>query len=188
MPGRKETSRGVWERYRSTEAPGKDTLQPTWAACRQCRAFQVLSFVSCLSPMLGWTLVMQLSMSHFCSCQWPLTHIPVSNPIKTHGSPSWTLVMSVLYSLLGVPIWGEERRHVLHLIGSLITQQQGLQTSAMAFHWKLHVTLGRIMDPSRKDHKRQFSLGVGFFGDNNPKLGARPSSVGLCFQFLMSGS
>ena len=37
-----------------------------------------------LSPVLGWALVMQLSLSHFCSCKQLLVHIPVSNPSKTH--------------------------------------------------------------------------------------------------------
>jgi hypothetical protein len=45
-----------------------------------------------LSHMLEWTLVMQLSLNHFCSCNSTFTHIHL---IKLIGSPYWTLV--VLY-------------------------------------------------------------------------------------------
>ena len=34
--------------------------------------------------MLGWVLVMQLSLGHFCSCKQSFTRTAVSNPDKTH--------------------------------------------------------------------------------------------------------
>lgn len=54
-----------------------------------------------LSPALGWALVMQLSLGHFCSSVKLLTHIPVINPIKLTGSPGWTSVLSLLWSVVG---------------------------------------------------------------------------------------
>lgn len=54
-----------------------------------------------LSPRLGWG-------SCWYSCFWVISApickpspCPVSNHNKTHGSPSWTLVLSVLWSVMG---------------------------------------------------------------------------------------
>jgi hypothetical protein len=59
------------------------TLQPVELLYVLCSMLQTPSFCE-LSPMLQWPLVMQLCLSHFCSCEVPLTHTPVSNPNKTH--------------------------------------------------------------------------------------------------------
>lgn len=70
---------------RSTKAPGKNI--PNLLSCLQaiqCTAgFQLCE----LPPILRWTLVMQLLLSHFCICKRPYTHIPVSNHHKTHWLP-----------------------------------------------------------------------------------------------------
>lgn len=51
-----------------------------------------------LSLGLGWALVMQLYLVHFCSFKEPHS---LSNPNKTHGSPSWTLEVAVLWLVMG---------------------------------------------------------------------------------------
>lgn len=53
--------------------------------------------------MLGWTLVMWLSLSRFCSYKWPLTQTPVSNLWFTK------LNLGVIHTLvcIGRPIRGE---------------------------------------------------------------------------------
>ena len=88
-----EISRDAWKRFGPTEAPGKDTLRPA----------ELLQAVQCapgsqlreLSPMLGPSLVIQFSLSRFCPCKSVLTHIPVSNPNKAHGSSHCSLVVSL---------------------------------------------------------------------------------------------
>jgi hypothetical protein len=47
---------------------------------------------------MGWSLVIELSLSHFCT--QPLSYIPVSNPVKLISSQNWTLVVSVLCSVV----------------------------------------------------------------------------------------
>jgi hypothetical protein len=60
-----------------------------------------------LSPMLAWALVMQVSLSHFCFCKLPLTHIPVGNPNKTRLFTK--LEFGSMHSLVwhGLWFWGE---------------------------------------------------------------------------------
>lgn len=52
-----------------------------------------------LSPMLGRAWVIQLSLRHSCSCKQPSIFLQVT-PRKLIGSPSWALVVSVLWSIL----------------------------------------------------------------------------------------
>ena len=62
-----ETGQAAWKRFRP-ESLGKDTLQPV-ALPAGCAVSS--RFPSCceLSPMLGWDLMTQLSLNHFCSCK-----------------------------------------------------------------------------------------------------------------------
>ena len=53
--------------------------------------------------MVGWALVMWLSIRHSCSYKYVLTHISVCNPNKTHWYQSWTLVVFVLWSVMSSP-------------------------------------------------------------------------------------
>lgn len=59
--------------------------------CAVCSGFPACE----LSHMLEWAMVMQLLLSHF-PCKEPLTYIPINKPNKTHGSPDWTLVVSIV--------------------------------------------------------------------------------------------
>lgn len=86
-----------------TRVSGKPYSLTYWAACRLCRALQV--------SQLFWrgeegNLVMQLSLSPFCSCNFSLIFLYVT-PIKRTGSRSWSLVLSSTWVCCGSPVWGE---------------------------------------------------------------------------------
>jgi hypothetical protein len=51
--------------------------------------------------MLGWAVVMQLSLSHFCSSKNLLTSTPICNRNKTHWLIRAGLVASILWSFVG---------------------------------------------------------------------------------------
>lgn len=86
----------------------KEHLSPSERA--RCKLLSRLQAVQCecvpgfqlheLSHTLGQALMVQLSLSHFPSCEQLIIHIPVTNPIKLIGASSWTLVVSVLWSIL----------------------------------------------------------------------------------------
>ena len=71
-----ENRPAAWKKQKSAELPGRrldqrsrlgrtvsNLLACLQAVCALCSRFPALS------PMLGWALVMQLSLSHFCSCK-----------------------------------------------------------------------------------------------------------------------
>ena len=70
-----ETRPAAWKKQKPTELPrpgldqllGKDT-STCWVICRLFSVLHVSSFCE-LSPVLGWALMMQLSLSHVSSCK-----------------------------------------------------------------------------------------------------------------------
>lgn len=50
--------------------------------------------------MVAWTLAIRLSLNHFCSCD-PSPILLWVTPINLIGSPSYTLVVSGLWSVVG---------------------------------------------------------------------------------------
>lgn len=98
----KETRQDTWKSLRPSKLPGwnsdglgffKDPQPPVAQPPRvgRCEVF----------PMFWWALAMQLSVSHFCSCNGPLTCMLISNPSKPTGSPR-----SVV-ALISVCCWGD---------------------------------------------------------------------------------
>lgn len=65
---------------------------------------------------------MQLSVSHFWPYKQPLTYIPIGNNSNNNNrfisSPSWTLVVSVLWSIV-YPLSGVSS-HMLHLTRKIL--------------------------------------------------------------------
>lgn len=108
--GEAKTSQAAWRR--PTEAR-KGHSAACWAACcRPCSMFQVSSYGE-LSPILRWALVIQLSLSHFCSCKKPFTHIPVSSPSKAHWFIERDFGSVLTLVCHEIPVWVSRR--VLHL-------------------------------------------------------------------------
>lgn len=97
-----EKQRQVELPARGWEQPitGKGYLSTRWAFFRLCSVLQVSGF-SALSRILGWTLVMQKSNGHSCSCKLSLIHIPRSNPNNTYSLTIRALVMPVVLNDIG---------------------------------------------------------------------------------------
>lgn len=94
------------KRQRPAELPRRDALQPVElpAGSAGCSRFLVLWAAT-------WALVMQMSLSYFYSCKWPLIHTPVSSPRKTHWFSMLDYVIDNLSLMCVFPIWGEYNSH-----------------------------------------------------------------------------
>ena len=62
-------------------------------SCMVCSRFPALWAVTCAGVGFGDVAVLESLL---------LVHLPVSNPNKTHGSPSWTWVFSVPWSAMSL--------------------------------------------------------------------------------------
>lgn len=88
---------------------GLNSCQIDWDTWRghspACLAgLRLSSVLQVLSLHGGGHWMMQLPLSHFCSCIWPLTHIPLLTLIALIGSPSQTLsAVSYLCWVYDVP-------------------------------------------------------------------------------------
>lgn len=95
----------AWKRFRSTQTPGNDTLQPVELPEGWAVSSRFLAFVSCLT---GWGGLW------WYSCLWDISFTLCSLlsilyviPIKLNGSPGWILVVICTLVSCGFPICGE---------------------------------------------------------------------------------
>lgn len=93
--GKAETSWADWKRF--TESYLDWTLSNLLS---YLQAVQSAPGSQLCELSWGWALVIQLFLNHNCSCKWHLTYTP-GTTIKLTASPSWILVVSVVWSVVG---------------------------------------------------------------------------------------
>lgn len=102
-----------------------------FSACWLCNICHISRFWV-LSLIIGWALVMQMSLSIFCSYKLPLTHSHISSSSKTHQFTKLN-VAGILLSVISFV--HKLNRHCLHLpMGSAPSREHSLWFSAAAFH------------------------------------------------------
>lgn len=96
-----------------------------WAACRLRSVFWV-------SPMPGWALVLQLSLSHLCSCKKPLSHSPLVHEAGFWGCMNFGLSSVSFLRRVDVCSCPPGTQHHFHTQLSVLFSGSALRYSARA--------------------------------------------------------
>lgn len=96
MPGRNRNQQAAWKRVIPTGALGRSTLQIVEPPTGYAESTSFPAFVNCHTCFHD-TAVFEPFLILWVTSH----HIPVSTLNKTHGSPSWSLVRTTLWLVMG---------------------------------------------------------------------------------------